>query len=217
MYRSVIDSGWVQVVPLTVLVGKNESGKTSLLRALHKFKPFTPEPYRMENEWPRGCRKERNPNQVVCSVRFELTASQRGELEKLTGEAPGDKAVIEMDRTYAGTLTTRLPTGYPKAKLTEAEIEKQIHAHIADPAAAVGSSFRGAVLKSRDTMRAYAVKNAFSVISFQAIDDVKKLQAAMSAEEAPERAAEQQICCVELGRMPSSLLAPVCSVFARSG
>lgn len=26
MYKCVIDSGWVEVEPLTVLVGKNESG-----------------------------------------------------------------------------------------------------------------------------------------------------------------------------------------------
>ena len=35
MYKGIIDSGWVDVNRLTVLVGKNESGKTSLLRALH--------------------------------------------------------------------------------------------------------------------------------------------------------------------------------------
>jgi len=31
----VIDSDWIDVTPLTVVVGKNESGKTALLKALH--------------------------------------------------------------------------------------------------------------------------------------------------------------------------------------
>ncbi|MCI0457393.1 MAG: ATP-binding protein [Gemmataceae bacterium] len=54
MYRSVSDSGWIEINPMTVLVGKNESGKTTLLKALHKFNPFSPEPYTMDSEWPRG-------------------------------------------------------------------------------------------------------------------------------------------------------------------
>ena len=52
MYRSIIDSSWVKVNSLTVVVGKNESGKTTLLKALHKLRPFSPEPYSMDSEWP---------------------------------------------------------------------------------------------------------------------------------------------------------------------
>ena len=54
----------VAVTPLTVLVGKNESGKTALLKALHKFNPFKPEPY-ATREWPRGHRDARSADQVV--------------------------------------------------------------------------------------------------------------------------------------------------------
>ena len=45
MFKCVIDSGWIAVTPLTVVVGKNESGKTALLKALHEFNPFKPEPF----------------------------------------------------------------------------------------------------------------------------------------------------------------------------
>ena len=38
MYRPILDSRWVDVDDITVVVGKNESGKTALLKALHKFK-----------------------------------------------------------------------------------------------------------------------------------------------------------------------------------
>jgi len=44
-YKCILDSDWVNIPGLTVLVGKNEAGKTSLLKALHKFNPFNPEPY----------------------------------------------------------------------------------------------------------------------------------------------------------------------------
>jgi predicted ATP-dependent endonuclease of OLD family len=108
MYRSIIDSGWVDVEPLTVVVGKNEVGKTSLLRALHKLNPFSPEPYSMDNEWPRGQRKERNPKQPACRARFELTKDDLLSLQKSVGLAlePG---VVEFTRTYEGTLEVRVP------------------------------------------------------------------------------------------------------------
>lgn len=43
MYKCILDSGDVEVTPFSVLVGKNESVKTALLKALHKFNPFEPE------------------------------------------------------------------------------------------------------------------------------------------------------------------------------
>ncbi|HBF38478.1 MAG TPA: hypothetical protein DDW50_14310, partial [Firmicutes bacterium] len=61
MYKCIIDSGWVEVNSLTALIGKNGSGKTSLLKALYKFHPSHNEDgYSLEIEWPRSRRKERN-------------------------------------------------------------------------------------------------------------------------------------------------------------
>src|SRR3989304_7286932 len=90
MYRCILNSGWIDVTPLTVVVGKNEAGKTTLLRALHKFNPFRPEPYSMDSEWPRGHRKKRNDAQVVCSVKFELSEEERTELGKITDQSIDD-------------------------------------------------------------------------------------------------------------------------------
>jgi predicted ATP-dependent endonuclease of OLD family len=108
MYRSIIDSDWVEVEPLTVVVGKNEAGKTSLLRALHKLRPFSPEPYSMDNEWPRGRRKERDPKRVVCRAKFELSPEDLSAMKKATGLnlKPG---VVEFSRTYAGELRVEVP------------------------------------------------------------------------------------------------------------
>lgn len=76
MYKCIIDSGEIDISPLTVLVGKNEAGKTSLLKALHKLNPFNPEPYSIDREWPRGLRQDRNTGQVVCTASFELTQQE---------------------------------------------------------------------------------------------------------------------------------------------
>ena len=82
-YKSILDSDWVNVSSPTVLVGKNEAGKTSLLKALHKFNPFKPEPYSMPREWPRGFRGERSDAQVVCTAEFQLAPEELKGLQEL--------------------------------------------------------------------------------------------------------------------------------------
>ena len=103
MYKGILDSGWVEVNPLTVLVGKNESGKTSLLKALHKINPYTAEPYVMAKEWPRGRRRERNQEQEVCRAKFQLSDQEKSELTQIAENATFPDTV-EVSRNYAGDL-----------------------------------------------------------------------------------------------------------------
>ena len=103
MYKGIIDSGWVEVDPLTVLVGKNESGKTSLLKALHKLNPYKAEPYVMAKEWPRRRRKERNEEHVVCQAKFQLSDQEKSELIQIAENATFPD-IVEVSRNYAGDL-----------------------------------------------------------------------------------------------------------------
>ncbi len=103
MYKGILDSEWVEVNPLTVLVGKNESGKTSLLKALHKLNPYTAEPYVMAKEWPRGRRRERNQKQEVCRAKFQLSDQEKSELTQ-TAENATFPDTVEVSRNYAGDL-----------------------------------------------------------------------------------------------------------------
>ena len=57
-YRSIQDSGWVDVDDMAVVVGKNESGKTSFLKALWKFNPFHDAGYNIDHEWPTPEKRE---------------------------------------------------------------------------------------------------------------------------------------------------------------
>jgi len=112
-YRCVQDSGWIDVDDITVLVGKNESGKTSLLKALHKFKPFTADPYVMDREWPRGRRTDRSENAVAVVVRFGFDEAERQRLSAIGSGA--DKATgVEITKTYKGNFACRfLPSDLP--------------------------------------------------------------------------------------------------------
>lgn len=102
MFKNVLDSGEIEVTPVTVLVGKNESGKTSLLRALHKFRPFTNDPYVMEREWPRGHRAERDPKQDVCTCKFDLEQIDTDALSATLGSGYSGKE-ITISRLYDGS------------------------------------------------------------------------------------------------------------------
>lgn len=100
-YRSIIDSGWVTVDDITVVVGKNESGKTSLLKALWKFNPFHEAKYNLDREWPRGRRKEKSSDKVVATVRFKFEPNEIAEIGVIHDSAIGVTGV-EIERDYSG-------------------------------------------------------------------------------------------------------------------
>ena len=103
MYKGILDSGWVDVNSLTVFVGKNESGKTSLLKALHKLNPYTPDPYVMAKEWPRARRRERNQIQEVCRAKFQLLDQEKSDLAEIA-ERESFPDTVEVSRNYTGQL-----------------------------------------------------------------------------------------------------------------
>ena len=102
MFKAVIDSCEVRVTPLTVLVGKNESGKTTLLKALHKLNPALAEPYKMTDEWPRGHREKRSEDHVPCWATFHLSSD---EVAQLANTLPDFKETsVRVGRTYGNKL-----------------------------------------------------------------------------------------------------------------
>ena len=127
MYKGIIDSDWVDVNPLTVLVGKNESGKTSLLRALHKLNPHTPDPYDMAREWPRARRKERSEEYIACQAKFQLSDQEKFDLAQITGQEKIPDTV-EVSRNYAGQLKTNFEEDILSDKLPHNDINNAFDA-----------------------------------------------------------------------------------------
>ena len=104
-FRNIDDSSWIPIERVTAFVGRNESGKTALLKALHKFNPATPEPYKPQREFPRDrfMREfEHGGDWAVCSVEFALSSSFRSELAtSLKSDIPSSAICT---RYYDGTL-----------------------------------------------------------------------------------------------------------------
>lgn len=89
-FRNIGDSGWIPLERVTAFVGRNESGKITLLKALHKFNPATPEPYNPQREFPRDrftSDYENGADWPVCSVIFYADEPIKSEIsEILEGE-----------------------------------------------------------------------------------------------------------------------------------
>ena len=110
-FRNIEDSGLVELLgPLTCVVGRNQSGKSALLRALHKFNPHRAAPYDMRREWPRGQRTKRSEKQVVCEVHFDLTPDEVKALGALAGRPVNvSEQGIVVTKNYAGKYELQFP------------------------------------------------------------------------------------------------------------
>jgi AAA15 family ATPase/GTPase len=89
-YRNIQDSGWVPFERVTNLVGRNESGKTAFLKALHRFNAANGETYDPQRDFPRDrytrdFKEESASKWTVCSVRFEVAEEYAEELKKTHG------------------------------------------------------------------------------------------------------------------------------------
>lgn len=94
-FRSVEDSGWINASDLTALLGRNESGKSNLLRALHSMKP----PEGLEalskiKDFPRHRRLEEcTDDTLAVSTVWELTDDDRARLKQIWSRGAGAKTV----------------------------------------------------------------------------------------------------------------------------
>ena len=109
-FRNIEDSGQVDLLSkLTCVVGKNQSGKSALLRALHKFNPHRDDPYDMRRDWPRGHRSSRSAQQVVCEASFKLAPDDSVALAAFADRTSFSETHVLVTRDYAGTYAIRFP------------------------------------------------------------------------------------------------------------
>jgi len=118
-FRNIHDSGWIQIERVTAFVGRNESGKTALLKALHKFNPAVPEPYEPQREFPRD-RYTRDfragSDWPVCSVKFRISGPVRERIAEFL-EANQIPAEVTCTRYYDQSLVTEFQPDIPVVPL----------------------------------------------------------------------------------------------------
>jgi len=108
-YKSTRDSNPIEVGDVTCLVGKNESGKTSLLKALYKLNPIIPDhgKYDVVDEYPRA---------DVEDYRQAIESGQRKHATVVT-------ATFEVDDSEIETIEAEFSNGVlPDRKLTYSKL-----------------------------------------------------------------------------------------------
>lgn len=102
-FRSIKDSGNIDVSRITALLGRNESGKSNLLRGLHSLNPLEGfsalDPIK---NFPRDRRLEEcNDHTQVVTATWELDDNEKGELLEILPRATGVSNVV-IGRCYEG-------------------------------------------------------------------------------------------------------------------
>ena len=161
-YRNIENSGEIELLdPLTCVVGKNQAGKSALLRALHKFNPHHAAPYDMRSEWPRGQRTKRDKKQVVCEVRFALSKEELVELGEIAGQELKIADVV-VTRDYGGTFGIQFPED-PMffSKTVHPNSIDAICQDLKEPTEPVGESFQAQAAKCIQEAKQYAKGGRF--------------------------------------------------------
>ncbi len=108
-YKSINDTGWVEIDDLTCLIGKNESGKTAFMEAVGRLNPaygdgaFTPYDEYPRHRWPEYKDRHEDDPAPVVSARFRLDDEERDRLEARVGALPSPEVVVTRD--YANELS----------------------------------------------------------------------------------------------------------------
>jgi len=105
-YKKVRDTGWVECQELTALVGKNESGKTAVLRGLSKLKPTDGAKYDPLREFPHGRFTDEFKHQdwPAASAKYALSPSDKAQVVQRCSLLGQVESVI-VTRHYSDKLT----------------------------------------------------------------------------------------------------------------
>ena len=108
-YRSIDDSGWVDLDNVTCMVGKNESGKTAFLSALKKLNPvdrvsgdFDLKDYPRKG-YVRYRRQHKTDPAVVLRVEFRLGEDEISRIEEEYGPGVVASPMVMVSKDYANS------------------------------------------------------------------------------------------------------------------
>jgi len=129
-FRCVEDSGEFKLDQVTCLVGKNESGKTTLLQALYRLNPVVAEKavFNRDEDYPRrhlSDYDERHTSGTADAIvtKWELDDDDRGALRELLGPTADNMRVVTVYKGY-------MPNGHlrigPDVTIDEAAVVQHI-------------------------------------------------------------------------------------------
>ncbi len=109
-YKSIDDSGWMDVAQVSCLVGKNESGKTAFLHALKRLNPVAGVSGDFElKDYPRKGyvrykRSHKDNPAVAITAEFDLSEEEMRRIEDSFGEGVLRSATVTVSKDYGNRL-----------------------------------------------------------------------------------------------------------------
>lgn len=172
-FRSINDSGKIEASRITSLLGRNESGKSNLLRALHSLNPPTGfAPLNKVKDFPRHQRLEDcTEDTQVVHTSWELTAHEQEQLHKILPKADTITG-IRIGRRYGGAG--------PWVELDGLEPISFDQGSVALRTKRVAASMRAAAEKLEPNLRT-ALAKAADVFEAGSLDEIEKSAWAKSA------------------------------------
>lgn len=119
-FRSVTDSGWLDVSDVTALIGENEAGKTNLLLPLWKFNPTAAGEISLLDDMPRSQYAEMRDSPKLHRFIYCEFALDESDIEEVKGygvEATEDTTIIAR-RNFAGQYGFEFPD-FPNVDFSE--------------------------------------------------------------------------------------------------
>lgn len=111
-FRSVQDSGWINVEQITALIGTNESGKTNILLPLWKLNPAEDGAIDLKADLPRDkyhIYRNADPKPVFIRARYKLLETECVELATLSGNDASEFEEIIISKDYGNNLSFEFP------------------------------------------------------------------------------------------------------------
>ena len=110
-FRSVGDSGWVEVDGVTALIGVNESGKTNLLLPLWKLNPAREGEIQPTSDYPKKMFGEiRDDPGKFCFIATDFeTGEYCAEIAEVAGIGEESAEVVRVCRYFDGEYTVEFP------------------------------------------------------------------------------------------------------------
>lgn len=124
-FRSVADSGWIDIDHVTAFIGVNESGKTNLLLPLWKFNPARDGELHPNSDYPKRIFGDVRANPSAyrfITVEFDTGASSE-KIAALTGTS-GDKVnTVQVSRAYDGRYIVEFPDARVERSVRSEEVK----------------------------------------------------------------------------------------------
>lgn len=111
-FRSVHDSGWIDVEEITALIGTNESGKTNILLPLWKLNPADSGEIDLADDLPRDkyhIYREADPKPIFISAKYSLLENEQVALAEISGHKAEEFEEVIVSKDYDGNFFWQFP------------------------------------------------------------------------------------------------------------